>query len=96
MILVLPDWHPQRERAHPLSVVVRLLEELCCEVRMAERATRVHGVAEGDRAAIVPAITHALDGSGWQSLKCPGQRLALKRVAGNVVAATQKGRKDSD
>jgi len=64
------DRHAQCERAHPLPRVIRLLEELIGEVRMAERTSLVKGVAEGDRAPVVPAGAHALDG---------GVRLALER-----------------
>src|SRR5205085_6804267 len=51
--------HPYGERAHPLARVVR--EELAREVRMAEHAARVEGVAEGERAAQIPLIADALD-----------------------------------
>ena len=64
---------------------MRLGEELVGEVRMAEHATRVEGVAEGDRASIVPAIADALDGRVPVALEREGQRPALERVAGKVV-----------
>src|SRR5262249_27040059 len=42
------DRHAQRERAHPLPRIIRLLEELRGEIRMAERASLMECVAERD------------------------------------------------
>src|SRR5262249_55095077 len=67
------DRHTQCERAHPLPGVIRLLEELICEVRMAERTSLVEGVAEGDRAPVVPAGAHPLDGRVRLAIERQGQ-----------------------
>src|SRR5215203_4401619 len=88
--LVLFNRHAQRERADPLAGVVRLLEELRGEVRVAERAARVHGVAEGDGAAIVPAVAVTLDGRVRLALKRERQRLLLERVTRDVVVPAEE------
>src|SRR5215204_5588454 len=82
--------HAQRERADPLPGVIRLLEELRGKVRVAERAARVHGVAEGDRAAVVPAVAVALDRLVRLALERERQRLLLERVTRDVVIAAEE------
>src|SRR2546430_1670302 len=75
---------------------MRLSEELVGEVRMAEHTTLVEGVAEGDRASIIPATAHTLDGSVRLALQSEGQRPPLERVAGKVVYPTKKRGKETD
>src|SRR5262249_40529347 len=54
------------------------------------------GVAEGDRAPIVPAIAHAFDGRVRLALEREGQRLLLEYVAGKVVDPALERGKDTD